>query len=79
MAFDAEDELTADRAAGSALRLRNWKQIVEKVDFAFQPIVNPHTGHIFGYEALLRRWEDSGFDSIQSLRYGLGNRQSARR
>lgn len=67
MAFDAEDELTADRAAGSALRLRNWKQIVEKVDFAFQPIVNPHTGHIFGYEALLRRWEDSGFDSIQSL------------
>ena len=49
------------------VRLRNWQQVVEKVDFAFQPIVNPHTGHVFGYEALLRRWEEAGFTSIQAL------------
>ncbi len=49
------------------VKLRNWQQIVEKVDFAFQPIVSPQTGLVFGYEALLRRYEDAGFPSIQAL------------
>lgn len=31
-----------------------WAGLLERLDFAFQPIVNIHTGYCFGYEALLR-------------------------
>ncbi|KJE36671.1 diguanylate cyclase [Thalassospira sp. HJ] len=64
---DADEQWISDRPMTHPVMLRNWQQVVEKVDFAFQPIVSPHTGHVFGYEALLRRWEDAGFTSIQAL------------
>ncbi|KZC98457.1 diguanylate cyclase [Thalassospira sp. MCCC 1A02898] len=67
MTFDADEQWISDRPVTQPVMLRNWQQVVEKVDFAFQPIVSPHTGHVFGYEALLRRWEEAGFTSIQAL------------
>lgn len=35
--------------------------------FAFQPIVNSHTGQCFGFEALLRNVDKLGFNGIQEL------------
>lgn len=67
MAHDADKELLSGGPVNPPVMFRNWQQVVEKIDFAFQPIVSPHTGHVFGYEALLRRWDDAGFPSIQSL------------
>ncbi len=43
---------------------RNWPSVLEKLDFAFQPIVNVHNGVSFGFEALLRGYEAAGFDAI---------------
>ncbi len=43
---------------------RAWQDILSKLDFAFQPIVNIHTGYCGGYEALLRNTSDAGFASI---------------
>ena len=40
---------------------------VDKLDFAFQPIVNTHTGKIFAVEALIRNTEELGFSSIQNF------------
>ena len=45
----------------------SWERIVEKIDFAFQPIVNIHTGVCYGYEALLRNHQSCGFDGIGAL------------
>jgi EAL domain-containing protein (putative c-di-GMP-specific phosphodiesterase class I)/GGDEF domain-containing protein len=44
-----------------------WERALDKLTFAFQPIVNAHTGACYGYEALLRGWERAGFDSIQDV------------
>lgn len=44
-----------------------WKYNLEKLDFAFQPILNMHTGDLYGVEALLRRYEDIGYTSIFEL------------
>ncbi|MCX7966646.1 MAG: GGDEF domain-containing protein [Syntrophorhabdaceae bacterium] len=49
------------------MREEKWKAISEDIDFAFQPIVNIHNGVCLGYEALLRKYEDVGFSSIQEL------------
>jgi len=46
---------------------RNWERVIDTLDFAFQPIVNIHTGACFGYEALLRNHEKAGFKSIDSV------------
>ena len=45
----------------------SWESAIERLDFAFQPIVNIHNGVCFGYEALLRNWREAGFSSIQSV------------
>lgn len=37
--------------------------VIERLEYAFQPIVNVSTGHCFGYEALLRHYEDCGYTS----------------
>ncbi|MFH1985119.1 MAG: GGDEF domain-containing protein [Pseudomonadota bacterium] len=44
-----------------------WRSIVETVDYAFQPIVNIHTGVCFGHEALLRQVDKAGFDAIDAF------------
>jgi diguanylate cyclase (GGDEF)-like protein len=44
-----------------------WKNRTAKLDYAFQPIVNSYTGDVFGYEALLRNWDQCGFNSIFGL------------
>ena len=46
------------------LTYEKWLTRLSKLDYAFQPIVNIHTGNAFGFEALLRCWEAAGFDSI---------------
>ena len=37
------------------------------VTYAFQPIVNVHTGEAYGFEALLRGHRDLGFSDIPAL------------
>ncbi len=44
-----------------------WRARIEKLDHAFQPIVNVHTGLCYGYEALLRHADRAGFESIQAV------------
>jgi diguanylate cyclase (GGDEF)-like protein len=42
-----------------------WRSIISNhIDYAFEPIVNIHTGVTFGFEALLRRYSEVGFSSI---------------
>ncbi|MDC7226006.1 MAG: EAL and GGDEF domain-containing protein [Spirochaetales bacterium] len=44
-----------------------WTRRTEFLYYAFQPIVNIHTGATHGFEALLRGYEEAGFTSIQNL------------
>ncbi|MCF8045313.1 MAG: EAL and GGDEF domain-containing protein [Desulfarculaceae bacterium] len=44
-----------------------WIKRLRKVDYAFQPVVNIHTGNTFGFEALLRCHKEAGFSSIDHL------------
>ena len=44
--------------------LLNWSPKLGCIDYAFQPIVNIHTGAVYGYEALIRNVEKAGFESI---------------
>jgi EAL domain-containing protein (putative c-di-GMP-specific phosphodiesterase class I) len=44
-----------------------WLSIAEGVYFAFQPIVNIYTGAAYGVEALLRGYQEQGFESIFAL------------
>ncbi|MBN2468721.1 MAG: GGDEF domain-containing protein [Deltaproteobacteria bacterium] len=46
---------------------QRMKEFVASLDFAFQPIVNIHTGVCLGFEALLRGVEKIGFTTIQAL------------
>jgi diguanylate cyclase (GGDEF)-like protein len=41
-----------------------WSRQLDYLYYAFQPIVNIHTGVCFGFEALLRGWDSAGFSSI---------------
>lgn len=45
----------------------SWEWAIERFDFAFQPIVNVHNGVCFGFEALLRNWDEVGFVSIEAV------------
>jgi len=36
---------------------KKWTEIIEKLDYAFQPIIHSHTGKIFAVEALIRNVE----------------------
>ena len=45
----------------------NWLQRLEKLDIAFQPILNIHTGKTYAVEALLRGYEEIGFESIFAI------------
>ncbi|WP_025270688.1 EAL domain-containing protein [Hippea sp. KM1] len=44
-----------------------WKNIVEILDFAFQPIVSIENGELLALEALLRNYQKAGFCSIPSV------------
>ncbi len=46
---------------------QRWMTRLNRVDFAFQPIVNIHTGVCYGCEALLRNVEAAGFPSIEAF------------
>ncbi len=47
---------------------KKWNDIVSKLDFAFQPIVNVKSGKLFAVEALLRNFNEAGgFYSIFNL------------
>ncbi len=49
-------------------RLPNkWLDNLAVLDIAFQPIINIHTGRIYAVEALLRNYQEVGFDSIFDL------------
>ncbi|MCT7571572.1 GGDEF domain-containing protein [Aliarcobacter butzleri] len=46
----------------------NWTEIIEKLDYAFQPIIYSHSGKIYAVEALLRNvHEIPGLMSIDDL------------
>lgn len=44
-----------------------WLHRLEILDIAFQPILHMHNGKIFAVEALLRNYEEAGFNSIFSV------------
>ncbi|MBN1932267.1 MAG: EAL and GGDEF domain-containing protein [Desulfobacterales bacterium] len=46
---------------------QKWICRLNKLDFAFQPIVNIYTGNAFGFEALLRYHTSAGFVSIDHI------------
>jgi len=47
---------------------KKWMNIVDKLDYAFQPIVNVKSGKIYAVEALLRNYHEAGgFYSIFNL------------
>lgn len=41
-----------------------WHEIIEILDHAYQPIVNPLSGSVFAVECLLRNYQEAGFSSI---------------
>jgi EAL domain-containing protein (putative c-di-GMP-specific phosphodiesterase class I) len=44
-----------------------WRRAVDRLVFAYQPIVEASTGRVFGYEALLRGVIEAGFPSIGNV------------
>ncbi|OHD07741.1 MAG: hypothetical protein A2086_01240 [Spirochaetes bacterium GWD1_27_9] len=44
-----------------------WQKMIDVVDFAFQPIINPLTGVTFAVEALIRNTENLGFNAINEF------------
>jgi diguanylate cyclase (GGDEF)-like protein len=44
-----------------------WLHINSKLDFAYQPIINTHTGATYGLEASLNGFKKLGFESIEQL------------
>ncbi|HNZ27696.1 MAG TPA: GGDEF domain-containing protein [Spirochaetota bacterium] len=46
---------------------KNWIEKIEELDYAFQPIVNPYAGSIYGVEALLRNTEKLGYKEISEF------------
>ncbi|WP_024954201.1 EAL domain-containing protein [Sulfurospirillum arcachonense] len=46
---------------------KKWLDLIDTVDYAFQPIVNIHSGKMYGLEALIRNYESDEFHSIDSV------------
>lgn len=44
-----------------------WADTLNRLTFAFQPIVHIHTSETYGFEALLRGWDRAGFSSIREV------------
>jgi diguanylate cyclase (GGDEF)-like protein len=47
--------------------LDGWLAYAGQLDYALQPIVNAHTGHAFGYEALVRGFEGRAYADAQAV------------
>lgn len=46
----------------------NWNQIINKLDYAFQPIIYSHTGKLYAVEALIRNVQNiPGLNAIDDL------------
>jgi diguanylate cyclase (GGDEF)-like protein len=46
---------------------KKWKKRVSCIDYAFQPILNIHSGLCSGVEALLRNQQEAGFETIDAF------------
>ena len=46
---------------------RDWGAVVFALDHAFQPIARLADGSAYGFEALLRGWDEAGFSSIAEV------------
>lgn len=44
-----------------------WEGILSRLSHAFQPIVRFSDGGLYGFEALLRGWEEAGFGSLHEV------------
>ena len=48
--------------------MTNWNQVIDKLDYAFQPIIHSHTGKIYAVEALIRNVQNiPGLSYIDDL------------
>ena len=45
----------------------NWSQVLDLLDYAFQPIVNIHSGVCYGHECLMRNFNVAGFATPYAL------------
>lgn len=54
-------------ASGAAEPDARWRAVIADLSHAFQPVVNIHSGHTYGLEALLRGYEAAGFGSAEAL------------
>lgn len=69
------EQREAREAISPGQRYAFLKQVRERVGYALQPIVNIHTGVVYGYEALLRGVAQLGFPDVQTLfSYACGHR-----
>jgi len=59
--------MMGSKGSVTCMTLDDWEEIVAKLDYAFQPIVNTWTGSCYAYEALLRGTAEAGFESIHAL------------
>jgi len=55
----------SDTATANARQ--EWLDYIDQLYFVYQPIVNIHTGMVYGFESLLRGWKELGFKSIPNL------------
>jgi len=46
---------------------RDWTELLSSVEFAFQPIVNIHTGSCYAFEALARGIDRAGFATVDGM------------
>jgi len=52
---------------------RDWNGLLSSIEFAFQPIVNIHTGSCYAFEALARGQESAGFASVDAMFRAAGD------
>lgn len=60
-------QVTDSAVSPESAKLSQWLSDLDKLDFAFQPIVHALTGITYGVEALLRGYEKLGFESPKDL------------
>jgi diguanylate cyclase (GGDEF)-like protein len=68
-AFEATVPTSEDIAETTCMNelSEDWRSRIHVLEYAFQPIVNIHTGVAIGHEALLRNYQQAGFETIQEV------------